>query len=79
MSGLSQLERDLISQRTKEGLSSAKARGRVGGRPNGRTNKTDLVGMMLKENYKIKDIVEQTGLSRTTVYRVIKDIEGKQV
>ena len=27
MSGLSQLERDLISQRTKEGLASAKARG----------------------------------------------------
>ena len=27
MSGLSQLERDLISQRTKEGLVSAKARG----------------------------------------------------
>lgn len=26
MSGLSQLERDLISQRTKEGLRSAKAR-----------------------------------------------------
>lgn len=78
MSGLSQLERDLISQRTKEGLASAKARGRVGGRPNGRTNKTDLVGMMLKENYKIKDIVERTGLSRTTVYRVIKDIENKR-
>ena len=33
MSGLSQLERDLISQRTKEGLVSAKARGRNGGRP----------------------------------------------
>jgi len=79
MSGLSQLERDLISQRTKEGLTSAKARGRVGGRPNERTNKTDLVGMMLKENYKIKDIVDKTGLSRTTVYRVIKDIEDKQV
>lgn len=78
MSGLSQLERDLISQRTKEGLTSAKARGRVGGRPNGRTNKTDLVGIMIKENYKIKDIVDKTGLSRTTVYRVIKDIEDKQ-
>ena len=32
MSGLSQLERDLISQRTKEGLRSAKARERnIGG------------------------------------------------
>ena len=31
--GLAQLERDLISQRTKEGLGAAKARGRMGGTP----------------------------------------------
>jgi DNA invertase Pin-like site-specific DNA recombinase len=78
MSALSQLERDLISQRTKEGLASAKARGRNGGRPNGRTNKSDLVELMLKQNYKIKDIVDKTGLSRTTVYRIINDIEGNK-
>ena len=30
MSGLSQLERDLVSQRTREGLRAAKARGRCG-------------------------------------------------
>jgi len=30
MSGLSQLERDLISQKAKEGLASAKARGETG-------------------------------------------------
>jgi DNA invertase Pin-like site-specific DNA recombinase len=78
MSALSQLERDLISQRTKEGLASAKARGRSGGRPNGRTNKSDLVALMLNQNYKIKDIVDKTGLSRTTVYRIIRDIDGNQ-
>lgn len=75
MSGLSQLERDLISQRTKEGLASAKARGRVGGRPNKSNNKADLVYMLLDQDYKIKDIVDKTGLSRTTVYRVIKSRE----
>ena len=31
--GISQFERDLISQRTKEGLASARSRGRKGGRP----------------------------------------------
>lgn len=31
--GISQFERDLISQRTKEGLESARARGKKGGRP----------------------------------------------
>lgn len=33
MAGLSQFERDLISERTKEGLKSARARGKNGGRP----------------------------------------------
>ena len=78
MSGLSQLERDLISQRTKEGLRSAKARGRNGGRPSKRNDKADTVGLLYKEGYKIVDIVKQTGLSRATVYRVLKDLGLKE-
>lgn len=75
MSGLSQLERDLISTRTKEGLNSAKARGREGGRPNKRNSKADVVEMLYKDNYKISDIIAKTGLSRTTIYRILKDIK----
>lgn len=78
MSGLSQLERDLISQRTKEGLKSAKARGRNGGRPSKRNDKADTVGLLYKEGYKIVDIVKQTGLSRATVYRTLKDLGIKE-
>ena len=74
MSGLSQLERDLISQRTKEGLKSAKARGRNGVRPSKRNDKADTVGLLYREGYKIVDIVKQTGLSRATVYRTLKDL-----
>lgn len=73
MAGLSQLERDLISQRTKEGLASARARGRFGGRPNKRNEKEVIINRMIDNGYKIKDIVQQTGLSRSTVYRVIKN------
>lgn len=75
MSGLSQLERDLISQRTKEGLESAKSRGRNGGRPSKRNDKADMVKLMLNNGYKIVDIVKETGLSRSTVNRLIKDID----
>lgn len=73
MAGLSQLERDLISTRTKEGLQSARIRGRIGGRPKIRNEKADLVLMMLNNGYKVKDIVAQTGLSRTSVYRIKND------
>ena len=73
MSGLSQLERDLISQRTIEGLESAKARGRNGGRPSKRNPKTDVVMTLYNGGMKISDIVRNTELSRSTVYRVIQD------
>ena len=73
MSGLSQLERDLISQRTKEGLALAKVRGRNGGRPSKRNEKEDVAKLMVNNGFKMKDIVEQTGLSHSTVYRIKKE------
>lgn len=72
MSGLSQLERDLISQRTKEGLASAKARGRNDGRPSKQNEKGEMVKKLSKSGMRIVDIVKQTGLSRSTVNRILK-------
>ena len=72
MSGISQLERDLVVQRTKEGLASAKARGRKGGRPSCSNAKKDTVRILAKNGMRIVDIVRETGLSRSTVNRILK-------
>lgn len=72
MSALSQLERDLISQRTKEGLAAAKARGRCGGRPSKVNEHADAVVMLYAGGMKISDIVRSTGLSRSTVNRIVR-------
>jgi len=40
LSALAQFERDLISERTMEGLKAARARGRRGGRPRERTKRS---------------------------------------
>lgn len=72
MSGLSQLERDLISQRTKEGLASAKARGRKGGRPSKVRQNANAVMMLYSGGMRISDIVRSTGLSRSTVNRIVR-------
>src|SRR5699024_5238682 len=53
----SQFERDLIVERTKEGLQSARARGRKGGRP--RVKQKDIVIKMTKSM-----IQKQTVLQR---------------
>ena len=55
--GISQFERDLISQRTKEGLESARARGRKGGRPV--KNKSDIekaLKLYNSKDYSLKEI-----------------------
>lgn len=77
MSGLSQLERDLISQRTKEGLVSARARGRNGGRPSKQNEKAEMVMALYDNGMKIADIVRNTELSRSTVNRIIKNHSDK--
>ena len=77
MSGLSQLERDLISQRTKEGLASAKARGRNGGRPSKQNEKAEMVMALYNSGMKIADIVRNTELSRSTINRIIKNYSNK--
>ncbi len=77
MSDLSQLERDLISQRTKEGLVSAKARGRNGGRPSKQNEKSEMVMALYDSSMKIADIVRNTELSRRTVNRIVRNHSDK--
>ena len=77
--GISQVERDLISQRTREGLASAAARGRHGGRPPRRNPKADTALKMYDSKaYSIPEILEATGLSRATLYRYIHQRDAEQ-
>lgn len=70
--GLSQFERDLTAQRTKEGLASAKARGKKLGRPNKYQEKKEtILNMYNSNNYSINEIITATGISKTTLYRLV--------
>lgn len=75
----SQFERDLIVERTKEGLVSARARGRKGGRPTVSNRAiTKALNLYKSKEYSIKEIVEMTGISRATLYRYIKKNRDKK-
>lgn len=70
--GLSQFERDLIADRTKQGLESAKNRGAKLGRPNKYQEKKDTILQMYNSNdYSINDIISATGISKTSLYRLV--------
>ena len=70
MSAIAQFERDVIADRTKEGLRSARARGRTGGRPKVNTEAIKkAVKLYNTGQYSIREIEEMTGVKKSTLYR----------
>lgn len=74
---LAEFERDLIRERTQAGLTAARARGRVGGRPRvealNNPQKVQLAKVLYEDKRNsIADICRTLGVSRTTLYRYLK-------
>jgi DNA invertase Pin-like site-specific DNA recombinase len=70
MAAIAQFERDVIADRTREGLNSARARGRTGGRPkSNREQVKKAVKLYGTKQYSIKEIEEMTGVKKDTLYR----------
>jgi len=81
MASLAEYERELIRERTNAGLQSARARGRLGGRPKGYTAETISKLLLLRSLYKDvskrpEDIYKPLGLTRATFYRYAKILEN---
>lgn len=77
MSAIAQFERDVIADRTREGLNSARARGRNGGRP--RTDSEKLrkaIKLYNTQQYSLAEIEDMTGVKRSTLYRGIRSKNG---
>lgn len=76
---LAEFERDMLSERTKAGLESARVRGRKGGRPSKDNSKVKLALKMYdSKDYSLPQITEATGVSKATLYRYIKERAQKQ-
>lgn len=74
---LAEFERDIISERTKAGLESARARGRKGGRPKGLSeqakNKAIIAETLYREgNFSVKQICQHLDIARSTFYKLLK-------
>ena len=74
---LAEFERDIIKERTKAGLSAARARGRLGGRPKALNAKKISIAQALYNDKRnsITDICKTLNISRATFYRYIKNVE----
>lgn len=79
MAGISQFERDLISQRTKEGLEAARARGRKGGRKPklDDAKKKAIYDLYTQKTTPIKDICDMFSITKPTMYKTIEEMSKK--
>lgn len=77
LAGLAEFERDLIRERVKSGIASAKARGKRIGRQTGQTIKAHKVASqvmtMVKNGVSIRTIAKNLNISTGTVQKVIRE------
>lgn len=71
---LAEFERNLIRERTKAGLASARARGRLGGRPKRlEPRKRQLVVQLYQERkHTVQEICRMMGISKPTLYQYLQ-------
>lgn len=75
LGAIAEFERDLISERTHEGLVAARARGRKGGRPAKLTpaKLTTARRLYAEREHTVAEIAAIVGCSRSTLYRALAD------
>ena len=72
---LAEFERHLILERTQAGLSAARARGRLGGRPKTLDDdkKQVVINLYNERKLTVKKICEMMGISKPTLYCYVRD------
>ena len=74
---LAEFERDLIQERTRAGLSAARARGRKGGRPKGLSRQAEATACAAETLYRegqlsVQQVADQLGISKRTLYTYLR-------
>ena len=77
MSAIAQFERDVIADRTKEGLKVARARGRCGGRPPINNKQLEkAIKLYQAGSHTLREIEDLTGVKKNTLYRYMKKADS---
>ena len=75
MSALAQFERDVLADRTREGLAAARARGRKGGRPQIDSEAVrKAVKLYHTRQYTVREITDLTGVKPSTLYKNLRSL-----
>ena len=75
---MAEFERNLIKERTQAGLSAARARGRVGGRPKRLSEDKRKLAVRLynEKQHSLDAICEMMGITKPTLYKYVREKEN---
>jgi len=75
---MAEFERNLIQERTQAGLTAARARGKVGGRPPklSAVKRALAIKLYNSKEHTVKEICEMVGVSKPTLYKYINVVEA---
>jgi len=69
-------EREMLVQRTKDGMSRARAAGKGIGRPQRKMDKNSLINLLVENQPRVK-IAKTMGVSKATLYKWLREISIK--
>lgn len=74
---LAEFERDIIRERTQAGLSAARARGKMGGRPKGLSQEAEATSYAAASLYRegelsVQQIADKLGIAKSTLYSYLR-------
>lgn len=72
IAAISQLERELVGERVRNGLVNARAKGKKLGAPRRHSDKLQLIRHLVTQNLSHREIAKLTGVSNATVSRMLK-------
>ena len=80
LASVAEMERNLISERTKAGLAVARKNGKVGGRPAliSSEKKKNAVELVLRHNFSIRKSAKKSGISAWYVSKLVRDQKKRE-
>ena len=76
MASLAEWERDLLIQRTREGVAHARAQGRVAGpKPKLSKEQKQQAALLVENGQSVKSVARSFNVSRQTIYRAIREVD----
>lgn len=79
IAAMSEMERELIRERTRAGLKAARARGRLGGRKTVMTtSKLESAKKLLESGMVAQEVADNLGVSRATLFRHLAQNSSKR-